>query len=246
LLAGDAAAALASADRDFPATAAGIYLQPDLSLIVPGPLEPDDERALVAIADTEQIGTAVTMRLSPASLTRALRAGIETDEIRSLLERLSLTGVPQPLDYLLGDLERKRAAGTLGAARPHRFESLVPAEDVDADGAVEADETAEQTAAEEAPEPASELDLLVERVHTAAQQHSSAGDLTRQLELAIRERSAVRVTAVGGKEERTFTLLPVSLTAGRLRATDQIAGVERTLPVSAITAVETVDTVEAA
>jgi hypothetical protein len=49
----------------------------------------------------------------------------------------------------------------------------------------------------------------------------------------------VRVTAVAGGDEREFTLLPVSLKGGRLRATDQLAGVERTLPVSAITAVAT-------
>ncbi|MGD9606701.1 MAG: hypothetical protein AB7V10_04370, partial [Leucobacter sp.] len=82
-----------------------------------------------------------------------------------------------------------------------------------------------------------ELDRLAERVHAAAQQHSTAGDLTRQLELAIRERTPVRVTAVG-PDERTFVLLPVSLAGGRLRATDQAAGVERTLPLRAITAVE--------
>ena len=66
------------------------------------------------------------------------------------------------------------------------------------------------------------------------------GDLTRRLELAIRDRSPVRVTAVAGKDEREFTLLPVSLKGGRLRATDQQAGVERTLPVSAITAVASI------
>lgn len=228
LLAGDPTQALATAVRDFPSAAPGVYLQPDLSLIVPGPLDPADEHALAAIADTEQIGAAVTMRLSPASLTRALHSGQRTDDIRALLERLSLTGIPQPLDYLLNDLARKQLAGELGDAHRHADHWA---------GRIE-------TAALEAPAVAApadettEHDEIAERVHAAAQQHAEAGDLTRQLELAIRERSAVRVTAVGGREERTFTLLPVSLTAGRLRATDQAAGVERTLPLSAITAVE--------
>jgi len=84
-----------------------------------------------------------------------------------------------------------------------------------------------------------ELQAMIERVLAASAEGSGEGDLTRRLELAIRDRSPVRVTAVAGGDEREFTLLPVSLKGGRLRATDQLAGVERTLPVSAITAVAT-------
>lgn len=238
VLAGDRTSALDQATRDFPSPAEGVYLQPDLSLIVPGPLAPHDEAALAAIADTEQLGAATALRLSPASLTRALRAGRSAEAIREVLARLSLTGVPQPLDYLLGDLERKQQAGELRESKPawlERWEAAHPdPEPAESDAG---DPGAQEGAASEEGRTA-ELDRLAERVHAAAQQPSGAGDLTRQLELAIRERSAVRVTAVGGAEERTFTLLPVSLTAGRLRATDQTAGVERTLPVSAIVAVE--------
>ena len=79
---------------------------------------------------------------------------------------------------------------------------------------------------------------MVERVLSADRSTGTEGDLTRRLKLAIRERSTVRVVAVAGDDEREFTLLPVSLQGGRLRATDQVAGVERTLPVSAITTVE--------
>jgi hypothetical protein len=228
---------LALARRDLPPPAPGVYLQPDLSLIVPGPLDPDDERALTSIADTEQLGAALTMRLSPATLTRALRAGQSVTEIRALLERLSLTGVPQPLDYLLGDLERKQLTGELAESHPPRI-SRLHARVTDLarqTGGSPGRESADPREAD--PQTADELDRLAERVHAAAQQHSTAGDLTRQLELAIRERTPVRVTAVG-PDERTFVLLPVSLAGGRLRATDQAAGVERTLPLRAITAVE--------
>ncbi|MBN9613285.1 MAG: hypothetical protein J0H64_07475, partial [Actinobacteria bacterium] len=54
---------------------------------------------------------------------------------------------------------------------------------------------------------------------------------------SIRHRSPVRVTAAG-PEERTFVLMPLSLASGRLRAADEAAGVERTLPISAIISVE--------
>ncbi|KTR83580.1 hypothetical protein NS354_10395, partial [Leucobacter chromiiresistens] len=83
-------------------------------------------------------------------------------------------------------------------------------------------------------------EALVERVFTAARSEPGTGDFTRRLELAIRDRSPVRVTAEARGEVRTFTLLPVSVSAGRLRAADQSAGVERTLPITLITAVESV------
>jgi len=232
LLNGDRDAALAAAHRDFPAPAAGVYLQPDLSLIVPGPLAPDDEAALTAIARTEQLGVATSLRLSEDTLTQALHAGLALGEIRSLLERLSLTGMPQPLDYLLGDLERRQLSGRL--PEPHRL------------GARTATEPARDRIAASAP-PSSgsigeaELEELAQRVESAAASGAGSGDLTRKLELAIRHRSTVRITATAGRSdatERTFTLQPVSLAAGRLRATDPSAGVERTLPLSAIVRVE--------
>ncbi|CAG7620752.1 hypothetical protein LEUCIP111803_02387 [Leucobacter soli] len=240
LFAGTPGAAASAAERDFPPPAAGVYLQPDLSLIVPGPLAPADERALLEIVETEQLGVASTMRLSQMSLSRALRAGHEVGAIRELLERLSLTGIPQPLDFLLGDLERRRPGpdpeealaaawagrragpadppGGTSSAEPARGGSTAPAASAGSD------------------EP-DELAAAVERIHSAARASRGSGELTHRLELAIRDRSPVRVTAVG-PDERTFLLLPISLAGGRLRATDEAAGVERTLPVSAITAVE--------
>lgn len=238
LLAADEDAARTAALQDFPETSSGVYLQPDLSVIVPGPLAPSDEQALTTIATTEQIGVAVTMRLSTHSLTRALRSGIQVAAIRALLERISLTGVPQPLEYLLGDLERKHLEGALTDAagvRPDARRANFAATTVSTAPEHTLAPIREST---NTAEPRDEISSVAKLVHAAAQQHASAGDLTRQLEFAIRKRSPVRVTAVGGREERTFTLLPVSLTSGRLRATDQAAGVERTLPLSAITAVD--------
>nr|WP_243751904.1 helicase-associated domain-containing protein [Leucobacter weissii] len=240
LLAGDVEGALRIASRDFPDPATGLYLQPDLSIIVPGPLAPADERWLHTIADTEQLGVAMTLRLSAPSLTRSLRAGERVDALRARLERLSLTGIPQPLDYLLGDLARKQLAGTLQAAQDHRFghppaadpivRIAATAEAVDAGAAAE---SADDGTHGRAPSP--EIDALIERLLAAAE---GTGDLSRRLELAIRDRSPVRVTASAGPDERTFLLLPVALTGSRLRATDQQAGVQRTLPLSAIVAVE--------
>lgn len=238
LLSGDRSAALRIAEQQIPAPVTGVYLQPDLSLIVPGPLQPEDEAALSAIADTEQLGPAASLRLSAGTLARAAQRGIAPAAIRELLQRLSLTGIPQPLDYLLGDLERKLAEGT--ASMDDELRSYAPAVPTAPAPAlpVASPEHEMETEAEQPEAPSGELAEMVERVFAAARESGGEGELTRRLKLAIRDRSAVQVTAVAGSDERIFTLLPVSLQGGRLRASDQQAGVERTLPVSAITAVE--------
>lgn len=235
LLLGDTSAALALAKRDMPAAAAGVYLQPDLSIIVPGPLHPHDEAILHAIAETEQLGPAASMRVSPERLSRAaLQQESSTQHIRAALERLSFTGIPQPLDYLLRDLDRRSGAYSTHAPQ--------------VDGPPQSNYLLAQHAAnapDQLPAPTSqetELQLMIARVLSASLDAGNEGDLTRRLELAIRDRTTVRVTAVAGKDEREFTLLPVSLKSGRLRATDQVAGVERTLPVTAITEVTAVAT----
>lgn len=226
LLSADSSEALRIAERDFPPTAGGIYLQPDLSVVVPGPLSPSDESTLARIAHAEHLGVASTFRLSAASLSESVVTGAEISEIREFLERLSLTGLPQPLDYLLTDLERKQQAGDL-PRRAARSAFLAESPD-------EPNQTSELNR---------NLEGLLERVLDSVSSSGETGDLSRRLELAIRHKSTVRVVATAGHGkpiERAFTVLPVSLTAGRLRATDQAAGVERTLPLSAIVAVEAV------
>lgn len=108
--------ALEATRNAFPASVTGIYLQPDLSIIAPGPLNPEDGLQLLEIADLTGPGLAATLTISERSVNRALDAGWTTDAIRTLFERLSLTGVPQPLDFLLTDLGAKH--GTLIVEAP--------------------------------------------------------------------------------------------------------------------------------
>lgn len=247
LLAGDLVLAQALAEQDIPAPAAGVYLQPDLSIIVPGPLAPADEAMLSAITETEQLGPAASLRISTARITRAvLRAGSGSQEVREALARLSLTGIPQPLDYLLRDLDRKQTEHAPGfediSHSPHLDALRIEQRDPDAlplwmQTEPETDSMPVLGNREASAGLAEELAQMIDRVLEAAEESGDEGDLTRRLELAIRDRSPIQVTAVAGKDQREFILLPVSLKGGRLRATDQRAGVERTLPVSAITAV---------
>lgn len=277
-----------------PDTTAGVYIQPDLSVVVPGPLTASDEAGLAAIAIPEQLGVASTLRITEATLGEALERGMRADDIRALLERLTLTGIPQPLDYLIGTLgERARSivvspchndagrsridfvrpelrstvlvdrglahlqlheaegdAATDGATAPlfsrlradHVLAALLdaryPAIGMRASEAVHSADPHFALAAHDLHEPleaTDPLDALVDRVLAAA--NDGPSDIGRQVALAIRDRCPLRVTVEMRGEARDFTIVPVSLAAGRMRALDEAAGVERTLPIDAITAV---------
>ncbi|QBE49492.1 helicase-associated domain-containing protein [Leucobacter triazinivorans] len=271
-----------------PPAAPGVYVQPDLSVIVPGPLAPADEIDLAALTVPEHIGVASTRRVTEASIAEAFSRGITPHQARAAFARVSLTGIPQPLDYLIGSLaervgniqvsehhgddgrtrivvgsseladtltvdralqhlqlhrvdpttlcSRLRADHVLAALADARYHASSPRARASAKAATESTAPPRaQDAHDDLPEALSDL---VERVFLAARSEPGTSNFTRRLELAIRDRVPVRVTAEARGQQHTFLLLPVSLSGGRLRATDQAAGVERTLPVNLITAVE--------
>lgn len=102
LLHGASAARQAMADL-FPAEVDVLYLQHDLTGIAPGPLRADLDARLRRMAVVEHRGVASSYRLTAVSLNRALASGETADSIRGFLRDISLTGLPQPLDYLIGD-----------------------------------------------------------------------------------------------------------------------------------------------
>lgn len=98
---------VAQAADDLPRTVDGVYLQHDLTVIAPGPLAPVDDAALRSVAVLEAPGLAARYRISEDSLRRAFRAGLTRDEVVTLLERLSSTGLPQPLAYLIDQVSSR-------------------------------------------------------------------------------------------------------------------------------------------
>ena len=84
-----------------------VYLQPDLTIVAPGPLTHDVEQQLATMAKPESRGVASSWRLTPASVQRALALGESGDELLAALSTLSRTGVPQPVEYLVRDTERR-------------------------------------------------------------------------------------------------------------------------------------------
>ncbi|HLP23225.1 MAG TPA: helicase-associated domain-containing protein [Microbacteriaceae bacterium] len=89
-------------DSVFPPEAQRVYVQPDYSIVVPGPPAPHIDRMLRRFADCEHADMASTYRLSPASLNRALASGSSIEEIQEFLESHSSTGIPQPVEFVLG------------------------------------------------------------------------------------------------------------------------------------------------
>ena len=93
-----------------------ILVQPDLSAVAPGPLEPELARSLSDVADIESSGGATVYRISNASLRRALDAGWSAQDLHSLFARHSRTAVPQTLTYLIDDIARRHGGLRVGSA----------------------------------------------------------------------------------------------------------------------------------
>ncbi|KQR37077.1 MULTISPECIES: helicase-associated domain-containing protein [Microbacterium] len=84
-----------------------IFLQNDLSAISPGPLAPALDVRLRTIAARESAAQASTYRFTPESIAHALVAGESEESILEFLESLSLTGIPQPLRYLVSQTSQR-------------------------------------------------------------------------------------------------------------------------------------------
>lgn len=118
LLAEGADAAASAVEALFPADVRQVYIQHDLSVIAPGPLAADVDRRLRGTAEVESVGLASTYRITSASVTRALTTGLTVDDVRALLAEISLTGIPQPLDYLLTETAGRFGSLRVGAVDP--------------------------------------------------------------------------------------------------------------------------------
>ncbi len=78
-----------------------VYLQNDLTAIAPGPLAPHLDVRLRSMAVRESRAQASSYRFSAASIGAAITAGETADSLREFLSGISLTGLPQPLAYVI-------------------------------------------------------------------------------------------------------------------------------------------------
>ncbi|GGI48007.1 hypothetical protein BCL57_002931 [Agromyces flavus] len=118
VLAGDVAGAAERLARHFPPQVDKVYVQHDLTIVSPGPLEPALDARLRQFAEVEGRDLASSYRVTASSVNRALAAGESAESIRSFLATISLTGIPQPLEYLLAESAARFGSVRVSAADP--------------------------------------------------------------------------------------------------------------------------------
>ena len=93
-----------------------VLCQADLTVVAPGPLEPELAREMALVGDIESSGGATVYRITDATVRRAMDAGRTADELQELFAKRSRTPVPQALSYLIDDVARRHGALRVGAA----------------------------------------------------------------------------------------------------------------------------------
>lgn len=101
-------------DSELPKPIDHILIQGDNTAIAPGRLEIATARILDSIADIESRGGATVYRFSESSIRRGLDHGKTGEEIKEFLRKTSKTPVPQPLDYLIGDVAKRHGRLRVG------------------------------------------------------------------------------------------------------------------------------------
>lgn len=93
-----------------------VLVQPDLTVVAPGPLDRDLAREIALVADVESTGGATVYRVSASSVRRALDAGRASSDLHELFRTRSRTPVPQSLTYLIDDVARRHGRLRVGTA----------------------------------------------------------------------------------------------------------------------------------
>ncbi|MBW6437643.1 helicase-associated domain-containing protein [Actinoplanes hulinensis] len=108
--------AVRALDRLLPAPVDHVLVQADLTVVVPGPPEPELAAELDVLAEPESAGGASVFRVTPASVRRALDVGYQAADLHELFRRRSRTPVPQTLTYLIDDAARRHGGLRSGSA----------------------------------------------------------------------------------------------------------------------------------
>jgi hypothetical protein len=115
LLHGDDDDARAAMTALLPAAVDRVYLQHDLSVVAPGPLASQLDARLRALADAEGRTLASSYRISMKSINRALAHGESAESLLSFLAEISLTGIPQPLSFLIEEAAARHGLMRVGS-----------------------------------------------------------------------------------------------------------------------------------
>ena len=100
-------------DRLVPPPVDHVLVQADLTVVLPGPAEPDLAGELALATEAE---SANMYRVTADSVRRALDAGYTAADLHGLFARRSRTPVPQALTYLVDDVARRHGGLRVGPA----------------------------------------------------------------------------------------------------------------------------------
>ena len=100
----------------FPEPVTDLVLQADLTAVAGGPLRHDVAADLRLLATQESRGAGAVYRFSADSVRRAMDAGWSAEDALGWLRAHASTPVPQPLEYLVGDVARRHGAVHVGPA----------------------------------------------------------------------------------------------------------------------------------
>ena len=108
---------IAAATKELvPASVDTLIAQGDMTMLAPGPLEPDMASFLERITELESPGLASVWRVTEASVRRGLDSGLAAEEIHGWLGRHVMGEVPQAITFLVDDIARTHGAIRAGAA----------------------------------------------------------------------------------------------------------------------------------
>lgn len=108
---------VAAAARELvPASVDTLIAQGDMTMLAPGPLEPDMASFLERIAELESPGLASVWRVTEASVRRGLDGGLTAEEVHAWLGRHVMGEVPQAIAFLIDDTARTHGAIRAGSA----------------------------------------------------------------------------------------------------------------------------------
>ncbi len=93
-----------------------LVVQADLTALAPGRLGWAVRAEMELLADVESSGSATVFRLSEATVRRAFDAGRSAAEILDFLQANSARALPQTLEYMIADIERRHGRLRGGAA----------------------------------------------------------------------------------------------------------------------------------
>lgn len=188
------AEAVTATQAALPAEVDEVLVQGDLSIIVPG-RPAQNLQWLWQVAQVEQRGAAQVLRLTEESVRAALESGWTAAGIGEKLATVTRTDVPQPVEYLLRDVERQ-----IGQVRAYRAQSVITTADAARASEILADASLQELGFEQAgptvlisPAPLSEVLATLRASGYAPLAEQVAQDAARAARRRPSARGALRV-----------------------------------------------------